>query len=406
MIMRVGKTAKLSSTKAPENICTVCRSTDISVFFELDQVPVHCNLLWPERDKAINAPRGDIRLGFCRACGHIFNLAFDPDCMRYNQEYENSLHFSALFQQYARSLAARLINRHHLYDKVIIEIGCGKGDFLTLLCKLGGNRGVGFDPGCMHESTVGKAAEQITFIKDFYSERYAGYKADFICCRHVLEHIQSPLDFLINLRQAIGNQHGTVVFFEVPNVMFTLKDIGIWDLIYEHCSYFNISSLAHVFTSCGFEICNISEAFEKQFLCIESLPVESAVNSVRDYLDHLEIITHDMAVFADRYQHKVETWLHHLERIKQANKKVVLWGGGSKGVSFLNTMKASQIKYVIDINPYKQGMYVPGTGQKIVPPEFLRNYQPHVIIVMNPVYYNEILQIVKSLNLSTKLLLA
>jgi hypothetical protein len=76
----------------------------------------------------------------------------------------------------------------------------------------------------------------------------------------------------------------------------------------------------------------------------------------------------------------------------------VVWGGGSKGVTFLNMLKAQhQIEYVVDLNPRKQGKYVAGTGQKIVPPEFLWEYRPDIVIVMNPIYENEIRQMLNEL---------
>ncbi len=391
--------------KTMEIICTICSSTDVSVFIEISQVPVHCNLLWLTRAEAIQAPRGDIRLGFCKACGHIFNLSFDPNCMEYNQEYENSLHFSPRFQKYAKSLATQLVDRYSLYDKDIIEIGCGRGDFLVMLCKLGGNRGIGFDPSYVQEGSRNMTKEEITFIRDFYSKHYAKYKADIICCRHVLEHIQSPYDFLTKLRHAIGKRFSTVVFFEVPNVGFTLRDQGIWDIIYEHCSYFSISSLARLFNSCSFNICNLSEAMEGQFLCIEALPSEGSVNSGGDYYGGLEGMAQNVAAFANRYRSKVETWQRELKKNKHLTKKAIVWGGGSKGVTFLNTLNVrDQIEYVVDINPYKHGKYVAGTGQEIVPPDFLREYRPNVIIVMNPVYVDEIQHTINNIGITPQVI--
>lgn len=222
--------------------CVVCDSLDIEIFIEIPQVPVHCNVLYSTREEAVGTPKANIWLGFCGSCGHIYNYAFDPDKLDYTQNYENSLHFSPRFQEYARSLANRLIERHNLYDKDIIEIGCGSGDFLKLMCEMGGNRGVGFDPSSAPNWSPNTDNAVVTFIQDFYSERYASYKADLICCRHVLEHIQFPRDFLSDVRQAIDESLNTLVFFEVPNVLFTLKDLSIWDLIYENCSYFSAVS--------------------------------------------------------------------------------------------------------------------------------------------------------------------
>ena len=102
------------------DICPVFQSTQVSAFFEVTNVPIYCNLIWESQAESIQAPRGDIHLGFCRNCGHIFNLVFNPDLMKYDQDYENSLHFSPRFQQYAESLSRELIQRHNLTKKQII----------------------------------------------------------------------------------------------------------------------------------------------------------------------------------------------------------------------------------------------------------------------------------------------
>lgn len=385
------------------NTCPVCNAPDVSIFAEIPQVPVHCNVLYPSRADALVSPRADMRLGFCSVCGHIFNDVFNPDYVEYIQDYENSLHFSPRFQQYAETLAASLVKRHELYEKTIIEIGCGRGDFLNLLCGLGGNRGIGFDPSHAPAWHSNGANKQITFIRDFYSERYAGHKADMICCRHVLEHIQFPREFLSNVRRAIDDSLSNVVFFEVPNVMFTLRDLGIWDLIYEHCSYYSSSSLAHLFETCGFKVERITETFEGQFLCIESLPANGQLD--RDHFlpqgDIPDQVGDCAGAFAEEYRCKVEKWRHDLDRMRHDGERVVIWGVGSKGVTFLNTLRnESHIEYGVDLSTYKHGKYVAGTGQTIMPPEFLKTYKPDAVIVMNPIYIEEIQQIMTQMNLS------
>lgn len=387
-----------------ESMCPVCSSTEVTIFVEILNVPVHCNLLWSTRDEARQISRGDIRLGFCGSCGHVFNCAFNPAFMRYEQEYENSLHCSPRFQDYARSLATRLIEQYDLHGKQIIEIGCGRGEFLNLLCELGGNRGIGFDPALIHEPTNGAAKQQITFIHDFYSSRYANYQADLICCRHVLEHIQFPSDFVAELRRAIAGRTDTPVFFEVPNVIYSLRHSGIWDLIYEHCSYFSIGSLSRLFVSCGFKIYKCEETYKGQFLSIEARPIAESANSKNGHWNGMERMAHEVASFAGHYQNKVESWRRELEKIEATGLRAVLWGGGSKGVTFLNTLQIqNQIECVVDINPRKHGKYVAGTGQMIVPPQRLVEYRPDIILVMNPIYLEEIRQQVKSMNLSAEL---
>jgi hypothetical protein len=392
---------------AKKNKCQICSSDDVSLFFEIVNVPVHIGILWPSRDAAKNCPRGDIKLIFCRSCGFILNIAFDPTRLEYTQAYDNSLHFSPFFQAHAHSLAKRLIERYNLYNKNIIEIGSGKGDFLMLLCVFGNNRGIGFDPSYEGKFYKNEKAKHITFIKDFYSERYANYHADFICCRYVLEHIHNPTDFLSMLRHIIDNHLDTVLYFEVPNVLFILRDLSVWDIIYEHCSYFSLGSLAHIFTSCGFDIRDLNENYNGQYLSIEALPNKASVDLRHDYSDELKKLAYYMNTFPDNYRSKIKAWENNLERIKHKGQRAVAWGAGAKAVSFFNMLKIrDQIGYVVDINPHKHGKYISGTGQQIVPPEFLRDYKPDVVIIMNQIYKNEIQHTIKELNLTMEFLYA
>ena len=79
----------------------------------------------------------------------------------------------------------------------------------------------------------------------------------------MLEHIDEPREFLKALAAKL--EPGTAVFFEVPNVLFTIRDGGIWDIIYEHCGYFSPSSLTRVFQLAGFNVEEVEEAFSGQF---------------------------------------------------------------------------------------------------------------------------------------------
>lgn len=388
-------------------VCPVCTSSEVSVFFEIFEVPVHIGVLLPDRDAARNCPKGDIQLSFCKNCGFISNIAFDPSHLEYTQAYDNSLHFSPLYAQYAHSTALRLIERYELYNKNIIEIGCGKGDFLLLLCELGNNCGVGFDSSYATRDIDNETATRVSFIQDMYSERYASYQGDLICSRYVFEHVQNPIEFLNMIRYNMGDRANTVVYFEVPNVYLILRSLSIWDIIYEHCSYFSPLSLANVFESCGFDILELNETFGHQFLAIEASPIKNGNASWLNQLDDINRISSDVNIFFKNYQNKMQTWRYHLKNIEKAGKRAVVWGAGARGVSFLNMLKIrKQIEYLVDINPNKNGKYIAGTGQKIVSPEFLRDYEPNVIILMNPMYKNEIRQRVKNLGLATEFLSA
>ena len=384
--------------------CPVCDCRDISQFLEIPQSPVCSGMLFQTHAQAIGTARGNVHLSFCKGCGHIFNSAFDPELIEHTQKYDNSLHFSPRFQTYAESLASRLIERYDLRNKDIVEIGCGKGDFLMLLCKLGNNRGVGFDPTFDENRLENFDKNQITFIKDYYTEDHARYQADLIFCRHVLEHIQHPQDFIRRLHDIVGDKRQSVIFFEVPNVMSALRDLSIWDIFYEHCAYYSLSSLEHLFRSCQFEVSHLNEEYEGQFISIEAYPGEGIPSPTLNVDREVENIAHHVDLFSEKYQSSKTAWQQEIDTLAQKERKIVLWGAGAKTITFLNTIQAhDKIDYVVDINPHKRGKYIPGSGQEVVHPEFLTDYKPDVVIIMNPNYKDEVRRFVYNMKLTTEL---
>lgn len=378
-----------------DNLCPVCKASSMEVFFQLHDIPVWVNLLYSSQTEALNCSRDNIDLAFCPSCGFIKNQSFNQQCLSYDQKYENSLHFSATFNQYARDLARRLVEQHHLYNKTIIEIGCGKGDFLISLCQIGGNRGIGFDPSYIPLPEHQAFHNQIVFVQDYYSEKYAQEKCVFFCCRHTLEHISDPVKFLSMLRQTLRSTSDSVVFFEVPNALDIFHNLAIWDIIYEHCCYFTPVTLEYIFAISGFRTTKLTEEFNHQFLCLEALPLNSnSALTIQNPNKVLQLQT-DINNFVFNYSKVINYWKHRLNQMFDQGKRVVVWGAGSKGVTFLNCLQIRDlIEYVVDINPRKHGRYIAGTGQKIVPPLFLENYQPEVIIIMNSNYKQEIKNLV------------
>jgi hypothetical protein len=99
----------------------------------------------------------------------------------------------------------------------------------------------------------------------------------------------------------------------------------------------------------------------------------------------------DFAGFGESFRRKLHEWNERLARFREQDLRVVVWGAGSKGVTFLNLAgQPDQIQFVVDLNPRKVGKHIAGTGQRIVPPEFLSEYRPDVVIIMNPLYEAEI----------------
>lgn len=396
------------TAKIRQHNCPVCCNSEIVSFFRIDNVPVFCNVLWETREKAVAAPRSLVHLAYCDKCGLIYNLDFDNKLTEYSDAYENSLHFSQRFRQWAQQTAERLVQKYQLSGKDIIEIGSGQGDFLAILQRLGNNRVLGFDPSYNSNKLVDLENPDVKIIPRAYSETFSDCPADFICCRHVLEHIQYPLEFLKNIRTTIGQRKNCVVYFEVPNALYSFEKKGLWDIIYEHCSYFTSKSLAGLFLRAGFEPIEIAERYDGQFLTIEAQPAHDNENPVLNQEWVIPNIRQLINDFQNVYWQKVNSWQKTLDGLEKQKESVIIWGAGSKGITFVNALNISheQIEYIVDINPRKHGKFAPVTGQCIIGPEFLKECQPRTIIIMNIIYSDEIKETVRELGLVTNYLFA
>jgi SAM-dependent methyltransferase len=386
-------------------VCPNCGESRVEAFYEVQNIPVHSVLLMPTRESALVYPRRDLRLGFCPGCGFVSNMIFDPALHEYSTSYEETQAFSPTFNAFAKSLAQRWVEQYNLQGKSVLEIGCGKGEFLVLLVELGMGRGIGIDPAFVPERLRTPRVSRLEFIQDFYSEKYARLQTDVICCRHTLEHIASTGDFMRMLRRTIGNRLDKLILFELPDVFRILKEAAFWDIYYEHCSYFTTGSLARLFRQTGFDLLELKVEYDNQYIVIAGKPATLPTNSSFPGEADLEAVTNEVAQFPKRFDRLKTHWLSTVNGLRAEGKKVVIWGGGSKAVSFLTTLGLTrEIDYVVDINPYKHGKFIPGTGHAVKSPDTLKNYRPDCVILMNPVYLNEVGEMLAKMGLRPQIL--
>jgi SAM-dependent methyltransferase len=364
--------------------CAVCGSAS-RAFCEMRGVPAHVGVLWPSRDAARACPRGDVALVFCDACGFISNAAFDLHSVDYSLRYDNALHFSQVFREYEQALARRLVETYDLRNKHVVEIGCGSGHFLGLVCREGDNRGTGYDPSHDSEQADPLLGDRATVVRGEWAPEQGEPDADLLSLRHVLEHISQPVDFLRMLRDGLSTD--AIVYCEVPSANLILKDLSIWDVVYEHCNYFAPEVLARTFEVAGFEVLDRREAYQGQFASVEARVRAEAAMSPAD----TTAIAARVEAFTAHCESKRAYWRHALTTATERGEKTVIWGGGAKAVSFAALVPGSDaIEHVVDVNPGKQGSFLAGGGQEIVAPDRLRELAPDSVIVMNPVYREEI----------------
>lgn len=354
----------------------------------LRRIPVFCNVLHASEAEATGAGRGDLELMYSPVTGYLWNRAFDPELVAYNPAYENSLHYSPKFVAFARSLAERLIARYDLRGQRVVEIGSGEGNFLALLCELGDNHGVGYDPSFDPQRSKVVTSERMEIVREYYPTDQP-VDAALVLSQHVLEHVPDPAGLIEGVRRSLEGRPETVVYFEMPDATYMVAQLAIWDLIYEHASYFAAPTLRWLFERAGFDVIDVDRCFGDQYLAIEARAGAPRPDASPEGSE-LAKLTELVAGFGEHVEALQRRWSARLGELV-GDGPVAIWGAGSKGVTFLNLVEPGRdVAYVVDVNPNKSGLFVPGTGQRVCGPDALAGKALDAVVVMNPLYVEEI----------------
>ena len=333
----------------------------LRLIFTAEDYPVLQNRTYENVEEARNCRTGQIRLVQDMSTGLIFNEAFDADLINYDINYHNEQTYSKYFRTHMAQIAdlvSEAMSGTHL-----VEVGCGKGDFLELLQSRGSSI-TGFDPAYDGNN---KDIERRYFTDQFEK------KNNGLILRHVLEHVSDPVDFLKRLRDANG---GTgLVYIEVPCFDWILKNRAFFDVFYEHVNYFRLADFFAIFG----EVIYAKHSFGGQYLSIIA-----DLSTIRKPKSMSSLIVDLQPGF---FPSKLE-----------GNHNEIVWGAASKGVvySMLRERSGCPVSRVIDVNPSKQGRYLPVTGLKVQSPAdgLLELPRDCNILVMNPNYFSEIQKIV------------
>jgi hypothetical protein len=381
--------------------CRICAGP-VQVFYEAHGVPVTSCTLMDDPATARDLPTGDLRLVFCGACGFIANDAFDHGAVVYDEAYEETQGCSPRFRAFAEDLAGRWIDRFDLRRRRILEVGCGKGEFLALLADLGDNDCLGVDPTVDPHRVPRSGRGRVEVLAERYSPAHADPPVDAIVCRHTLEHVGDVVSFLRDLR--VGAHASTVMLFELPDTERILLEGAVEDVYYEHASYFTAGSLSRLFRRCGFEVLGVSLEYEGQYLVLEARPAHVDTSLTAEDRADVARTAGQVERFRQAQLASAGRWRTMVLQARDEGRRVVLWGGSSKAVAFLTTLDlADAVDAVVDVNPHKHGKAVPGTGHPVVSPCSLRDAAPDLVILMNAVYFDEVRGMLTELGLSPQL---
>jgi hypothetical protein len=182
------------------------------------------------------------------------------------------------------------------------------------------------------------------------------------------------------------------VFCEVPDVGRVLRDGAFWDVYYEHCSYFTPGSLARLFRDCGFAVDDVRLAFEDQYVLLEArIAPDGPPGAPHAAEESPEALLGLVERYSRRVMAETRGWAARIRAAQWRGERVAIWGSGSKCVAFLSeTGTADAVDAVVDINPHRQGRYLPASGIPVSAPEALVDQPPDLVVVMNSAYVAEI----------------
>lgn len=387
--------------------CPACGGRALLPVLRMASVPTNSCLMLDTPEEARAYPRGEIDLVFCEECCFVLNRALDPKLTEYSERYEPTQAYSGTFRRFHQALAERLVSETGLRGGTVVEVGCGQGEFLHLLCRLSGARGIGFDPclSAARADVVRDRAADVALRGEFFADESAeDLRAELLVSKMTLEHIPSASRFA-GLAEQVARQSapGMRLFIQVPECERIFAHGAFEDIYYEHCNYFTQASLTALFARHGFTIEGVTREYADQYLAIRARytgePGPGVSEAERARLRAM------LLHFRDVCERQIGDWRALVEQRRAEGKPVVIWGSGSKGVAFLGAIGGGEgVTHAVDINPHRQGHFMVGTGHPIVGPDALKEIRPATVIVMNSVYRDEVAADLRARGLEPELL--
>ncbi len=364
--------------------CPGCHGSDLGTSVIWASQPVILNYRFATAEEACGVARRDMDLRQCGQCGLIFNATLDEAIIPYDERYENRQSCSPTFSGMMKDIAGSLAHRYALKDGLVMEVGCGKGEFLKLLCDIAQARGAGYDTSCEEEAT--STETRVKFFKRYATEADATGTVDAVVCRHVVEHVSSIGDFLGLLAGIARTGSSRVVYIETPAWEWIVENEAFWDVFYEHCNYFPMPTLRYLAELAGFEVLAHRAIFGCQY---QALELRAAAPAAPAAVPPGVQASASLRAFSDSV---AESRLKLRERLLAAGaeKGWAVWGAGAKGVSLVNTFPDMAPAFVVDSNAAKQGSYIPGTAVPVVAPDDARLAGIGIVLIANPNYLEEI----------------
>ena len=268
-------------------------------------IPENPNKVFLERDLAIRAPLGEFNLVQNKTLGCYYNRSLSG--IQYDQlNYQNDQSSSQVFAEHLQNVLSIVASNVPSKSKVV-EVGCGKGAFFSLLSQLNFESLLGFDKTYQGDDP--------RIFLGYLDAQDTPLDADVLIMRHVLEHISNPISFLRDLVTINGRDCDLII--EVPSTDWIIRNGSFWDFTYEHVNYFTFSSLKNLFSDC-----QIWEVFDGQYCLL------IANSKSISHLENSEFFP--SKIFSDLIEKSLKD-SNFYRASSRGESRFWLWGGCCKG---------------------------------------------------------------------------
>ncbi len=217
-----------------------------------------------------------------------------------------------------------------------------------------------------------------------------GGPADLVVANNVLAQVPDINDFVAGIR-ALLSESGMATF-EFPHLLRLMEQTQFDTIYHEHFSYFSLETTARMFAHHGLRVVDVEELPTHGGSLRVFATRDDGDSAVDRAVSDLIAQEHSAGLFdpsmcrefAGRVERTKRDLLSFLIRAKHEGKRTVGYGAPGKGNTLLNYcgIRTDLVDFTVDRNPYKQGMFLPGTHIPIHPPEALLNAEPDYVLIL------------------------
>jgi hypothetical protein len=381
--------------------CIACRSARVEPFLDLGATALANKFLLPEEVSA-DEPRYPLVVGFCHDCGHV-QLVYRVPPAEMFEDYLYVSSMSTTLVSHLESLAEAIVTRFGLGARdLVVDVGSNDG---TLLESFGRRsiRTLGVDPA--KNLTELAQAKGIHTLVAFFDEASAAEilndygPASVITATNVFLHIPKLDGFMAGLRTALAPR-GT--FVVEAHYLGDLLAQRAFDTVYhEHCSYWSLTAADRMLRSFGFEVFDVTRlpihhGQMRMFVGrIGEHVAQPTVQALKD--DEFRRGLTDFSTytaFAAEVRKIRDDLLATLARLRGEGKRTAAYGAPAKGSTLLTYLGLgpTNIEYIADKSPLKQGRVTPGSHIPIVPPQRLLDDLPEYTLLLAWNFADEIMR--------------